>query len=107
MEEGHDKVSHTHCRQSPALHSFSEAGTSPIDNFLVEGVGGLRCREWSIVPTTLGDHTDSSQCSQIHTAWVLLLLTFLVNLMLLLLAMIDLLPQVLLNIQAQGLERSY
>ena len=80
MEKGHDKVSHTHCRQSPILHSFPEKGTSPIDNFFVEGVGGLRHREWSarvvLFPQLLEIIlADFSQCNQIHTAWVLLLLT--------------------------------
>ena len=73
MEKGHDKVSHTHCRQSPVLHSFPEEGTSPIDNFFVEGVGGLRHREWSarvvLFPQLLEIIlADSSQCNQIHTA---------------------------------------
>ena len=49
-------------------------------NFLVEGVGGLRHREWSarvvLFPQFLEIIlADFSQCNQIHTAWMLLLLT--------------------------------
>ena len=49
-------------------------------NFLVEGVGGLRHREWSarvvLFPQLLEIIlADFSQRNQIHTAWVLLLLT--------------------------------